>query len=116
MLTLLSKHINRVRNISLRLVSKNRNITLVSKEKANAKVYKYFSYSGTTKENIAEAIKQFNSLEVEQCEMSVSSIRLEGKHNLEKFNMRITDKNILLIIGTDRNNTLENKLLDVYIE
>ncbi len=105
-----------MRNISLKLVNKNRNITLVSKETTNDKVYKYFSYSGTTKENIIKAIEQFNCLEVEQCKVSRDRIQLEGKHNLEKFNMCITDKNIVLIMRTDRNNTFENKLLEVYIE
>lgn len=100
----------------MKLVNKNRNITLVSKETTNDKVYKHFIYSGTTKENMLEIIKQFNSLEVEQCEMGRDRIQLEGKHNLEKFNMRITDKNIVLIMRTDRNNTFENELLDVYIE
>lgn len=100
----------------MKLVNKNRNITLVSKETTNDKVYKHFSYIGTTKENMLETIKQFNGLEVEQCEMDRGSIRLEGKHNLEKFNMCITDRYIILIMQADRNNTFENKLLDVYIE
>ena len=88
----------------------------MSKETTNDKVYKYFSYSGTNKENIIKAIEQFNCLEVEQCEMGRGGIRIEGKHNLEKFNMCITDKNIVLIMRTDRNDTFENKLLEVYIE
>lgn len=88
----------------------------MSKETTNDKVYKYFSYSGTTKENMLETIKQFNRLEVEQCKVSRDRIQLEGKHNLEKFNMCITDKYIVLIMRADRNNTFENKLLEVYIE